>query len=111
VYTTTERVQGVEKRIREGSGNRTNGFNPRQGTLLTATYDNQDRLLAYGTTLGGEATYTYTANCEVETKTDASGITIYTYDALGNLRTVALPNADRTDTLGACAPGVHLCGS
>ena len=36
--------------------------------------------------------YTYTANGEEQTKTDASGQTTYTYDALGNLRQVTLPD-------------------
>jgi RHS repeat-associated protein len=57
----------------------------------SATYDAQDRLLTYGT-----LTYTYTANGELETKTDSatSAITAYQYDAFGNLTRVDLPNGD-----------------
>jgi RHS repeat-associated protein len=57
-----------------------------------ASYDAQDRML----TCNG-ATYAYTANGELQSKTDASGTTQYTYDALGNLRSVVLPNATRID--------------
>ncbi len=52
-----------------------------------AVYDDQDRLLSQGT-----ATYTYTANGELLTKTDASGTTTYSYDVLGNLISVILPS-------------------
>ena len=62
------------------------------GATYSATYDDQDRLLTY---LG--ATYSYTANGELSTKTDMNGTTSYTYDALGNLRTVVLPDGKRVD--------------
>ncbi len=52
-----------------------------------AVYDNQDRLTSTST-----ATYTYTANGELLTKTVGSDVTTYTYDVLGNLRNVDLPN-------------------
>ena len=56
------------------------------GTIRGA-YDAQDRLTQYGTT-----TYTYTANGEMATKTDAGPkYATYTYDELGNLTAVALP--------------------
>jgi RHS repeat-associated protein len=58
----------------------------------TATYDDQDRLLTYNGT-----SYTYTANGELSSKTDAGGTTSYVYDALGNLRTVILPNATQIE--------------
>jgi RHS repeat-associated protein len=51
------------------------------------TYDAQDRLLTYGGT-----SYTYTANGELATQTAASQTTTYTYDVLGNLIAVTLPN-------------------
>ncbi|MBK8753245.1 MAG: hypothetical protein IPL99_17140 [Candidatus Competibacteraceae bacterium] len=53
---------------------------------VNGTYDAQDRLLTYGT-----ATYTYTANGELKTKTSGGQTTTYDYDALGNLRGVTLP--------------------
>ncbi|QPJ63824.1 MAG: hypothetical protein G3M70_13970 [Candidatus Nitronauta litoralis] len=52
-----------------------------------AVYDNQDRL-----TSTSSATYTYTDNGELLTKTVGSDVTTYTYDVLGNLRNVDLPN-------------------
>lgn len=57
---------------------------------ITGTYDAQDRLLAYGNYV-----FTYTANGELETKTDTatSETTTYTYDVLGNLKNVVLPDS------------------
>lgn len=57
------------------------------GTTTNATYDDQDRL----TTYAGNS-YAYTDNGELFTKTVASDVTTYTYDVLGNLRNVDLPN-------------------
>jgi len=64
---------------------------PWRGTEA-ATYDDQDRLLTYN-----GMSYTYTANGELSSKTDASGTTNYIYDALGNLRTVTLPDATQIE--------------
>lgn len=52
----------------------------------TGTYDAQDRLTTYG-----NATYEYTANGELKTKTENGVSTHYSYDVLGNLRQVSLP--------------------
>jgi RHS repeat-associated protein len=60
----------------------------------TGSYDDQDRLLAYG-----RATYTYTANGELATKTDASGTTTYNIDEVGNLLSVTLPAGAEIDYL------------
>ncbi|MBZ5550264.1 MAG: hypothetical protein LAO22_20285 [Acidobacteriia bacterium] len=54
---------------------------------VSATYDAQDRLLTYG-----NASYTYTANGELATKTVGSQVTSYQYDVLGNLTAVTLPD-------------------
>jgi RHS repeat-associated protein len=54
---------------------------------VTARHDAQDRLLSYGGT-----TYTYTENGELRTKSESGRTTTYSYDALGNLRLVALPD-------------------
>lgn len=67
------------------NGNRTGATTP-NGTVA-ATYDDQDRLLTYGNN-----TYSYTGNGELETKTHGTETTRYTYDALGNLTNVTLPN-------------------
>ncbi|MBN1823854.1 MAG: hypothetical protein JW803_06015 [Endomicrobiales bacterium] len=63
------------------------------------TYDVQDRLLSYGNN-----TYTYTPNGELTSKTSSPNagigdpeVTKYTYDELGNLRTVILPDGMRID--------------
>ncbi len=67
------------------NGNRLSHWTP-DGTD-TGSYDDQDRLLAYG-----DGTYTYTAAGELLTKTDPSGTTTYDNDPLGNLRRVDLPD-------------------
>jgi RHS repeat-associated protein len=63
---------------------------------VSATYDDQDRLLTYGTW-----TFTYTANGELETKTNTatSETWLFQYDALGNLVSVGLPNSDLVEYL------------
>jgi len=78
----------------DANGNRLSRTTP--GGTETGTYDAQDRLLTYGT-----KTYAYTANGELLTKTDTatSQATQYTYDALGNLNTVILPDGRRIDYL------------
>ena len=56
--------------------------------LVTGSYDDQDRLVSYGTT-----SYTYGSNGELKTKTEPGiGTTSYAYDALGNLVAATLPN-------------------
>ena len=57
-----------------------------------ATVDAQDRLLTYA-----DATYTYTANGKLATKTDGTGTTAYDCDELGNLLGVTLPTGHRID--------------
>jgi RHS repeat-associated protein len=54
---------------------------------VTASYDDQDRLLSYG----GNS-YSYTANGELLSKSNAGGATDYSYDVLGNLMGVILPD-------------------
>ena len=78
----------------DANGNRLSRTTP--SDTETGSYDNQDRLLTYGT-----KTYAYTANGELLTKTDTatSQTTQYTYDALGNLNTVLLPDGRRIDYL------------
>ncbi len=55
-------------------------------------YDAQDRLTAYG-----GATYGYTLNGELTSKTVGGQTTSYTYDALGNLLHVAPPSGSALD--------------
>ena len=61
---------------------------------ITGAYDAQDRLITYGNN-----TYTYTTNGELLTKTDTSTseTTAYTYDVLGNLVSVTLPDGKQIE--------------
>jgi RHS repeat-associated protein len=61
---------------------------------VAGTYDAQDRLTQYGS-----ATYTYTPAGELLTKTLGGQTTTYSYDALGNLRKVSLPDGHTIDYL------------
>jgi RHS repeat-associated protein len=76
----------------DANGNRLSFTGP--GGSVTGTYDNQDRLLTYGT-----LTYTYKADGSLASKTDTATnrTTTYTYDALGNLLAVTLPDGTRLD--------------
>ncbi len=62
------------------------------GADVTGTYDNQDRMTAYGIT-----TYQYTLNGDLLSETANSQTTNYQYDVFGNLRTVTLPNGNTID--------------
>jgi RHS repeat-associated protein len=68
-----------------GNGNRTSATV--NGVGAAGAYDDQDRLTAYG-----GATYAYTANGELRTKTAGGQTTTYAYDELGNLTAVDLPD-------------------
>ncbi len=70
----------------DGNGNRVMEVKP-NGTVITATYDDQDRLLQYG-----EYTFTYTANGELISKCQGSACQSFDYDVFGNLRHVILDN-------------------
>ena len=74
----------------DANGNRIGG----PGLTATPVYDTQDRLLSYG-----KWTYVYTANGELQSKTDTSNeqVTRYSYDAVGNLRNIALPDGRTVD--------------
>lgn len=61
------------------------------GVTKTATYDDQDRLLTFGT-----KSFTYNLNGEVATMTDGGVTTTYTYDVLGNLKGVSKPTKNIT---------------
>ena len=61
---------------------------------VSASYDEQDRLTSYGS-----ATYSYTANGELLSKTTGTQTTSYQYDALGNLLNVTLPGGTAIDYL------------
>ena len=69
----------------DSNGNRLSITRP--GGTINGSYDDQDRLLQYGA-----ATYAYTANGELQSKTVGGQTTTYEYDALGNLMAVTLPS-------------------
>ncbi|MFO0613184.1 MAG: RHS repeat-associated core domain-containing protein [Polyangiaceae bacterium] len=77
----------VESYAYDLNGNRTSSVN--SGGVFAGTFDDQDRMTSYG-----DVAFTYAANGELAYKIDAAGAgtTGYTYDALGNLRQVALPS-------------------
>ena len=54
---------------------------------IDASYDDQDRLLTFGT-----KRYAFNANGELIRKTEDNETTNYSYDILGNLKSVALPD-------------------
>ncbi len=82
----------------DSNGNRIAGSFNSQGTVTSAVYDDQDRLLelTQGPTT---TTYTYTDNGELLTKTDPSGTTSYEYDQLGNLLSVTPPSGPQIEYL------------
>jgi RHS repeat-associated protein len=59
---------------------------------VNGSYDEQDRLTQYCDNI-----YTYTANGELLTQTSNGEITHYTYDLLGNLRAVELPDSTQIE--------------
>ncbi len=67
----------------DGNGNRLSN-----GATL-GTYDTQDRLLHYGSTI-----YSYTLAGDLKLKVTGNQTTTYQYDALGNLVAVGLPNGN-----------------
>ncbi len=74
------------------NGNRTSLVTPLAS--LSASYDEQDRLLSYGVT-----TYSHTANGELKAKTQGGQSTQYSYDVLGNLTQAVLSNGSRIEYL------------
>jgi RHS repeat-associated protein len=76
----------------DANSNRLSVTGPGEGEA--GTYDAQDRLLTYG-----QYTYTYTTNGELKTKTERTTgqVTAYTYDSLGNLREVVMPDGRTID--------------
>src|SRR5689334_5834479 len=96
LVTVAENGALVRQYTYDDNGNRTEFDDVEHATTTTGTYDAQDRLLTYG-----NFTYTYTADGAMRTKTDTSTspvqTTTYTYDALGNLTHVDLPDGRAID--------------
>jgi RHS repeat-associated protein len=90
-FDTAGRLTGVKKSSSaiasysyDNNSNRLSITTP--SVTVNATYDAQDRLLTYG-----DASYSYTANGELASKTTGAQVTTYQYDVLGNLVSVTLP--------------------
>ncbi|MBL4898621.1 MAG: hypothetical protein JKX76_03115, partial [Colwellia sp.] len=69
-----------------------NGNRDRLDGSVIGSYDNQDRLNSYD-----GATYAYTDNGELKSKTVGVNVTQYTYDAFNNLTYVKLPDGKEID--------------
>jgi RHS repeat-associated protein len=74
----------------DANGNRTMGVSG--GTSLSATYDDEDRLITYGSTR-----FAYTASGDLRSKLTPTGTTDYVYDDVGNLTRVTLPDGRNID--------------
>jgi RHS repeat-associated protein len=72
------------------NGNR-QSYKGTDGTI-TASYDDQDRLLQYGSTA-----FTYNYNGDLTAQTTDSKTTTYQYDAFGNLLSVTLPDSTQIE--------------
>ncbi|MEW5878229.1 MAG: RHS repeat-associated core domain-containing protein [Acidobacteriota bacterium] len=70
----------------DGNGNRVMEVKP-NGTVVSGSYDDQDRLLQYG-----DLSFTYTANGELISKCQGNACQYFDYDVFGNLRHVILDN-------------------
>ena len=95
-YDTAGRLQAVSQ---DGSVIRSYGYdaNGNRSTVNgspVASYDEQDRLLAYE-----GKTYGYTARGTLTQKTEGAQSTQYQYDAFGNLATVTLPEGTAIEYL------------
>jgi RHS repeat-associated protein len=83
--TVTKNGTVISTYTYDANGNRLSYTGP--GGTAAGVYDDQDRLTRYG-----DATYAYTANGELQSKTVGSQTTQYHYDVFGNLTNVTLPN-------------------
>lgn len=86
-WLTTVQRDGVAQATYDydANGNRTAAT--RGGTTASAVYDAQDRLVSQGS-----VAFEYTPSGELSSKRSIEGTTGYTYDPLGNLLQVALPD-------------------
>jgi RHS repeat-associated protein len=85
LWTVTRDGAAVESYAYDDNGNRLSGQN--SAGSATGTFDAQDRMTAYGA-----ATYTYGPNGDLRTKTASGQTSTYSYDSLGNLMGVWLPD-------------------
>ncbi len=92
--TVTKNGETIATYTYDDNGNRLSYTGP-EGSF-EGQYDDQDRLLQYG-----ETTYQYTANGELQRKTNpaTNETTTYHYDVLGNLIQVNLPDGTEIEYL------------
>jgi RHS repeat-associated protein len=76
----------------DSNGNRV--YSKTKSGEVSATYDNQDRLLTWG-----NLSFTYNANGDLASKTNTSNseVTTCSYDVFGNLKQVVLPSTDTVE--------------
>ncbi|MFO0551207.1 MAG: RHS repeat-associated core domain-containing protein [Polyangiaceae bacterium] len=88
-HSVTEDGELVEAYSYDANGNRLSTLN--SAGVFQATYDAQDRIQSFG-----DVEYIFTPNGNLALRRDTTNntVTTYDYDALGNLRTVGLPNGD-----------------
>ncbi len=67
------------------------------GTGRCVDIDAQDRLLRYGAAGAGAISFTYDDAGQRRTRSDAAGMTQYTYDAVGHLVSVTMPTGRRIE--------------
>lgn len=77
----------------DANGNRL-GVTTSDGKVILANYDNQDRLLQFGSNA-----YDYGRNGETKSKSSGTATTQYVYDVMGSLTQVLLPDGTRLDYL------------
>ncbi|MFO0551211.1 MAG: RHS repeat-associated core domain-containing protein [Polyangiaceae bacterium] len=89
LISVTEDGELVEAYSYDANGNRLSTLN--SAGVFQATYDAQDRIQSFG-----DVEYIFTPNGNLALRRDTTNntVTTYDYDALGNLRTVGLPNGD-----------------
>jgi len=93
VYDLNERLSYVYQNETEVSHYTYNkNGNSLTHNAISATYDDQDRLLTYGAN-----SYTYSAKGDLETKTTPEGKTTYNYDEMDNLQSVTMPDGTAID--------------
>ncbi len=99
-YTYTYDLNGrLSDVAKNGTGVAAYTYDPNGNSLtytgsVSATYDDQDRLLSYGT-----IAYTYRGDGSLSSRTDGSETTLYEYDELGSLVSVTLPDGTEIEYL------------
>lgn len=90
LISTSRNGETVATYAYDVNSNRVSRVSPSES--LAAVYDEDDRLLTYGTT-----SYTYNGNGQLANRTQNGSATQYTYDVFGNLRRVTLPAGSVVD--------------